>query len=606
MTIKVLDENSINKISAGEVVERPLNVVKELLENSIDSGATSISIEIEKSGKHLIRVCDNGFGMSKEDLLICVKRHATSKINSFDDLSVISSLGFRGEALPSIAAVSMLDIKTQLQEETSGWDIKFEAGKQQSLTPWAGSGGTIVEVRNLFFNTPVREKFLKSDTTEKAKIISCIDEIALARNDISFKVVSDGKQISNYQRTDSKIKRIEDVLGRNISDKLKYINLNHPQIKIEAYITKRENSFPQKSLQYLFVNNRCVNYPKWLYSAISQGSKSAIPIGRYIGIIMFLTSNPNQIDINIHPTKREIKFACENQMYELFSNLIKKSLQEDAPADLIKQDFTDLNEPSEENKNYSNKNLYKTSLNYGNKPSSSYVPSSVEVKRNNQPFSIQDYKSLYSPNMVKTEKDELLEQPSIIEEDNFRFIGQIFITYILIEKDDVLYIVDQHAAQERVRYEMFMEQKEKKSLNIQQLLIPQVFDLSSSKTLILKDKLNYFKDLGFDIEEFGKNSFRLSSYPALLGNTVNFIEIINTLTDYFMEEKTADIQQITDKIIRTACRSSIKAGDKIETKQAISLVKDLLLCKMPWTCPHGRPTVYKISNKDLQKYFKRV
>lgn len=603
MSIKVLDEISINKISAGEVIERPLNVVKELLENSIDSGATSISVEIEKSGKHLIRVCDNGSGMSKEDLLICVKRHATSKISSFDDLSVINSLGFRGEALPSIASVSMLDIKTQLQGETSGWNIKFEADKQQSLTPWAGSGGTIVEVRNLFFNTPVREKFLKSDTTEKAKIISCIDEIALARNDISFKVISDGKQIANYQKTDSKIKRIEDVLGKNISDKLKCINLSHTQIKIEAYITKRENSFPQKSLQYLFVNNRCVNYPKWLYSAILQGAKSSIPIGRYIGIIMFLTSRPDQIDINIHPTKREIKFACENQMYELFSNLIKKSLQEDAPSDLIKQDFTNSNKYDERNKN-----LYKTSLNYGNKYSSSYVPSSVEIGKNNRPFSIEDYKSVYSPdipNMEKSKENKILKQPSIIEEDNFKFIGQIFITYILIEKEDILYIIDQHAAQERVRYEMFMEQKEKNSLNIQQLLIPEVFDLSSSKTLILKDRLNYFKDLGFDIEEFGKNSFRLSSYPALLGNSVNFIEIINTLTDYFMEEKTTDIQQITDKIIRTACRSSIKAGDKIETKQAISLVKDLLLCKMPWTCPHGRPTIYKISNKDLQKYFKR-
>jgi len=605
MTIKVLDEISINKISAGEVVERPLNVVKELLENALDAGANTISVEIEKSGKRLIRVCDNGIGMSKEDLIACIKRHATSKISSFDDLANINSLGFRGEALPSIAAVSMLDIKTQLQKENSGWELKLEADKQQDLSPWAGSGGTIVEVRNLFFNTPVREKFLKSDTTEKAKIISCIDEIALVRNDINFKVVSDGKQISNYQKTDSKLKRIEDVLGKNVSNTLKHIHFDHPQISIDAYITKREHSLPQRSLQYLFVNGRCVNYPKWLYSAISQGAKSAIPIGRHIGIIMFLTTNPDQIDINIHPTKREIKFACENQMYELFSSFIRKSLEEDSPSNLIESEPINIKEPIEQTNIGNINNFHKPSFSYNTKKSSSYVPSFTETMNRNQNVSIENYKNLFSSN-EQPEKEEVLIQPNVIEENNFKFIGQIFITYILIEKDDVLYIIDQHAAQERVRYEMFMEQKEKNSLNIQQLLIPEVFDLSSSKTLILKDKLNYFKDLGFDIEEFGKNSFRLSSYPALLGNSVNFIEIVNTLIDYFVEEKTADIQQITDKIIRTACRSSIKAGDKIETKQAIALVKDMLACKMPWTCPHGRPTVYKLSNKDLQKYFKRV
>lgn len=603
MTIKVLDEISINKISAGEVVERPLNVVKELLENSIDAGANTISVEIEKSGKRLIRVCDNGFGMSKEDLVSCVKRHATSKISSFDDLTNISSLGFRGEALPSISAVSMLDIKTQTQNESSGWELKLEADKQKDLLPWAGSCGTTVEVRNLFFNTPVREKFLKSDTTEKAKIISCIDEIALVRNDINFKVVSDSKQIANYQKTDSKLKRIEDVLGKNVSNTLKHIHFDHPQISIDAYITKREHSLPQRSLQYLFVNNRCVNYPKWLYSAISQGAKSAIPIGRHIGIIMFLTTKPDQIDINIHPTKREIKFACENQMYELFCNLIKKSLEEDAPISLAGQEPVNINEPFEQ-KEKINIPSYKTSFSYGNKKSSSFVPSAEYKPNRNIP--IENYRNLFSSNDAETKQDTPLIQPDIIEDNNFKFIGQIFITYILFEKDDVLYIVDQHAAQERVRYEMFMEQKEKNSLNIQQLLIPEVFDLSSSKTLILKDRLNYFNDLGFSIEEFGKNSFRLSSYPALLGHSVNFIEIINTLVDYFTEEKTADIQQITDKIIRTACRSSIKAGDKIETKQAIALIKDLLACKMPWTCPHGRPTVYKLSNTDLQKYFKRV
>ena len=230
MTIKILDNNTINRISAGEVVERPLNVVKELIENSLDAGAKNIVVEIEKAGKKLIRITDDGCGMNKEDLLLSVQRHATSKISKFDDLATIETLGFRGEALPSIASVSMLDIKTQTKNSPSGWQYYIEGGKQTEITPWSGSGGTIVEVKNLFFNTPVREKFLKSDITEKAKIISCIDEIALVRKDVKFKVVSDGKIIAEYNKTDSKIKRIEAVLGNDLAGKLKHTTVSQVQI----------------------------------------------------------------------------------------------------------------------------------------------------------------------------------------------------------------------------------------------------------------------------------------------------------------------------------------------------------------------------------------
>ncbi|WP_413854302.1 DNA mismatch repair endonuclease MutL, partial [Candidatus Ruminimicrobium bovinum] len=313
MTIKILDDNTINKIAAGEVVERPLNVVKELLENSLDAGAKNIIVEIEKAGKKTIRITDDGCGMDKDDILLCVCRHATSKISQFDDLSNVSTLGFRGEALASIAAVSMLDIKTQVKNSASGWQYYMEGGRQAEIKPWAGSGGTIVEVKNLFFNTPVREKFLKSDTTEKAKIISCIDEIALVRNDVKFKIISDGKTIADYNITDSKIKRIEAVLGKDLAGKLKHITVSHPNINIETFITSRQNALAQKNMQYLFVNGRCVNYPRWLMHAINQAQKQAIPVGKYIGIVIYLNTEQENIDINIHPTKREIKFAYENQ-----------------------------------------------------------------------------------------------------------------------------------------------------------------------------------------------------------------------------------------------------------------------------------------------------
>ncbi len=605
MPIQILDENTINKISAGEVVERPLNVVKELVENALDAKATTISVEIEKSGKKFISVCDNGCGMNKDDLKMSICRHATNKITKFDDLSNTFSLGFRGEALPSIASISMFTIKTQQQGENSGWQLSMNGENKPEVQPWAGAYGTTVEVRNLFFNTPAREKFLKSDITEKAKIISCLDEIALVRNDINLKIVSDGKVVSDYHKTDSKIQRIEDVLGKNISQKLKHISFGHPKVEIDGYITTRENSFPQKNMQYLFVNGRCVNYPKWLIHAIYQASKEAIPIGRHPGIILFLKTNPSDIDINVHPTKREIKFVQENQMYELFYSFIKNSLESDAPANIIniQNDTPNIISSSQQTNNNSSYGSYKYgSGGYGGK------------KYPSRQFRVEDYQAVYQTPIINKEEQSVpsrssvseLKQTDLLQQDNFKFVGQIFDTYILVEKEKTFYIIDQHAAQERVRYEMFSNQLEQKSLKIQQLLIPDVFELQKSKALLLKNNLDTFKNLGFDVEEFGDNSFRLTSYPALLGNNVNFIEIIDVLVGFLEEEKSTDVEQIKEKIIRASCRTSIKAGDKIYEQQAKSLLRELFACKMPWTCPHGRPTVYTLTLSDLEKFFKRV
>ncbi|MDD5021888.1 MAG: DNA mismatch repair endonuclease MutL [Endomicrobiaceae bacterium] len=576
--IKILDDKTIDKISAGEVVDRPLNVVKELVENSLDAGATSISIEIEKSGKKLIRVSDNGHGMNKEDLVLSVQRHATSKIDTFDDLSTTITLGFRGEALPSIAAISIFDIKTQETGSDSGWHLSIEGSKQANLQPWAGSGGTIVEVKNLFFNTPVREKFLKSDTTEKAKIINCIDEIALVRNDIDFKIISDGKTLAQYQKTDSKIKRIEDVLGRDLSKKLKYINFNHPKIDIEAFVSTRENSLAQRNAQYLFVNSRCVNYPKWLIHSIYQAYKQATPIGRHPAVIMFLKSNPSDIDINVHPTKREIKFAKENEMYELFYTFIKGTVESDEPSSIV-------NVKSGDEKEQINNNRY----NY--KPN--YIP--------NRDVSVSDYKNLYSSNIGQAHIQE-----ELLQSDEYKFIGQIFSMYIIVERYNMCYIIDQHAGQERVKYEMFSDEVQNNTLDIQQLLIPDVFELQGSKSIVLKNSLTIFNKLGFTLEEFGGNTFRLTSYPALLGGDVSFIEIINGVIEFLEEEKSAQVQEIQEVIIQIACKTSIKAGDILLDKQAVQLAKELFACKMPYTCPHGRPTMYKITREELEKFFKRT
>ena len=377
----------------------------------------------------------------------------------------------------------------------------------------------------------------------------------------------------------------------------------HPKVEIDGYITTRQNSFPQKNMQYLFVNGRCVNYPKWLIHAIYQASKEAIPIGRHPGIILFLKTNPSDIDINVHPTKREIKFVQENQMYELFYSFIKNSLESDAPANII---------------NVQNDVSSQTKMNNVN---NSYVPSEYKhsggyggTKYPSRQFSVKDYQNVYQTPAINKEESVAisntepvkLTQTDLLQQDNFKFIGQIFETYILVEKDKSFYIIDQHAAQERVRYEMFSNQLEQKSLKIQQLLIPDVFELQKSKAMLLKNNLGTFKNLGFDVEEFGDNSFRLTAYPALLGNNVNFIEIIDVLVSFLEEEKSTDVEQIKEKIIRASCRTSIKAGDKVYEQQAKALLRELFSCKMPWTCPHGRPTVYTLTLSDLEKFFKRI
>jgi len=600
MTIKILDNNTINRISAGEVVERPLNVVKELIENSLDAGATNIVIEIEKAGKKLIRITDDGCGMNKEDLLLSVQRHATSKISKFDDLATVETLGFRGEALPSIASVSMLDIKTQIKNSPSGWQYYIEGGKQTEITPWAGSGGTIVEVKNLFFNTPVREKFLKSDTTEKAKIISCIDEIALVRNDVKFKVVSDGKTIAEYNKTDSKIKRIEAVLGNDLANKLKHATISHPNMQVEVFITPRKNSLAQKNIQYLFVNGRCVNYPRWLVHALSQAQKQAIPVGRYIGIIMYLNTVQENIDINVHPTKREIKFAQENQMYEMFYSFIKKTMEEDSAASFIenfKSETSSFSNPVISQNEPKQKFGYSVAKQHYGKV---YIPN---ISQQPKELSVSDYKNLYS---TTAQPQQMQQQFETLQSDNFKFVGQIFSTYLLVEKEDTCFIIDQHAAQERIKYEQFKNEVSSNSLKIQQMLFPDIFELSKTRAEILKNSIKYFNELGFCLQEFGENTFKVSSYPALLGQNVNCVDVINTLINFFEDETKPEVEKINETIIRKACRSSIKAGDVISDKQAIRLITDLFLCQMPYTCPHGRPTVYKISHGELEKFFKRT
>jgi DNA mismatch repair protein MutL len=596
MPINILSQETIDKIAAGEVVERPLNVVKELVENSLDAFASSITVEIEGAGKKLIRVSDNGYGMDKKDLELSILRHATSKIENFEDLSHIHTMGFRGEALSSIAAVSSFGIKTKKKGEASGWKLSTNGGKNVSVVPCSGSEGTITEIRNLFFNVPVRQKFLKSDSTERARIISSFEEAALANPEISFKMLSENRTVFSSQKTNDKLERISDILGKNFAKDLKNTKVQHPKVILDIYFTGRDDSLTNKKNQYLFVNFRPVNYPRQLIYYVYQAYRESIPHDRHPGILIYITIEPCQIDVNIHPTKRDVKFADEQGVYDIIYKSIKNALISHAHPEIkinpkLKKDEI-IEHPH---------CAFAGSFTYKNKEKSSFSSNGSTViaepisKYNPKNYSIDKYANVFAKQQEFT--------PDNFDE-NIKVLGQVFGTYIIVENKGELYIFDQHASAERVRYEAYFSQIQNQSLKMQQLLIPETFDLPSSTASVLKENISIFNELGIMLEEFGQNSFRITAYPSLLGN-VAIEQIVKTIVSDIEEDKNIQINEKTDKIIRSACRASIKAGDSVSFLETKKMISDLFKCSHPFTCPHGRPTAYKISLNELEKFFKR-
>jgi DNA mismatch repair protein MutL len=590
MSINILSQETINKIAAGEVVERPLNVVKELVENSLDANASSITVEIENAGKELVRVSDNGFGMCKRDLEVSILRHTTSKIKNFDDLSHIHSLGFRGEALASIANVSNFEMKTKTREEHFGWKLSTHGSKDIEIVPWSGSKGTIVEVKNLFFNTPARQKFLKSDYIERSRIIRFLEEISLANQETAFRMFSENKAIFSIPKADKKIGRISDILGQNFAKALRNIKIEHPKIFLDVYFTGRNNSLSNRKFQYLFVNSRSVNYPKWLIHCIYKAYEGSTLYDRHPGILIYIIIAPSEIDINIHPMKREVKFADETGV----CNLLFKALKNDLILHTPSQIPIDLS-----SNNMSNHHFKTIAENYLEFVSGSTIFSKEKFK------SSFDYD--FSKHHVNNSPDFFAKQKEFAHEtfcNDARILGQVFELYIIVENSDYLYIFDQHAAAERVRYEVYLLEVNNQTIRVQYLLIPENFNLPKSSFWVLKENINIFNELGINIEEFGHNSFRISAYPALLGS-VSIKEIVKAVISDIEECKNIEIQQRKDRIIRSACHASIKAGDRVFPAEAKKLLNDLFRCECPFTCPHGRPTVYRISLKELERFFKR-
>lgn len=577
MPVKLLSDDTINKIAAGEVIERPANVVKELVENALDAEARSITIDIRRAGKALIRVADDGAGMDCDDLALSVERHATSKITSFTDVASVVSLGFRGEALPSIAAVSRLTIQTRPRagNAAGGWELTVTAGKRESPRVWGGAFGTIVEVRDLFFNTPAREKFLKTETTERNRITAMVEELALARPDCAFALVSDDKKLFSVPRGQSVTERIAAIAGGRLAQELLSVEAEHPNVTLTARISSREHPLPSKSFQFLFINGRPVNFPRFLMRALYDAYRETLPVGTHPGAAVYLTVNPGEIDVNIHPTKREVRFSHEGELYQFFHNAVRHALVAQPQAGLLTSPALSSHQPH-------------------GAAFTGYRPSHVSAPVTNV-RELTD--QLYTP---PTQPDALAVSPHTAA------LGQVFGTYVLAVWNDHLLILDQHAAAERIRYERYRTQWLNHSIAVQPLLLPITIEMPPSRAALVLDNAAILMDAGWETEPFGKNTVRISALPAILGTDGAATAMFAAVLDALEENLKLPPAERLETIIRAACRASIKAHDTLSRDEIARLVTDLFACENPHTCPHGRPTCHRFSEGDLQKLFRRA
>jgi len=566
--IKVLPSSTVQRIAAGEVVQRPASAVKELLENSLDAKAHHISLKIEQGGKKLIWVQDDGLGMDKEDAQLALQRYATSKINNFADLNLLSTLGFRGEALPSIAAVSHFSLQTKSPDDLTGTLLEAEGGKIKKVTETGTPPGTIVEVKNLFYNIPARKKFLKSDGVEYQHILRVITREALCHPEVAFKLVSNGREMLNSPSQGNCQEKIGDFWSKEFAEQLIEIKAEDSYFNLFGFISKPFYTKKKSGSQYIFVNKRPVS-SRMVVSALVKGYQPIIPAQRYPHAFLFIEIDPAQIDVNIHPSKEEIKFGDEKAIYERITQAVRNCLKE---ADLLPEVF------------FSQKRTEPRVISRG--AEREYVPSQkISGKKE-----VQEEKAEYVP-LLQTEEE---------------IKAQLKNTYLVGEGKEGFFLLDQHAIHERIIFEQLKKGWAKKDVKVQNLLMPQTLELSREEASLLKEHLQTLKDLGFTLEPFGENTFLVRSLPSIIKKTSPLTLILDILEEIKQLPGKPSLETFVDKIlIVIACRSAIKAGDKLKGEEIESLLRQWRKTEYPNYCPHGRPTVVNFSWKEVEKKFSR-
>lgn len=645
--IQLLDQNTINKIAAGEVIERPSSVVKELVENAIDAGANAVTVEIKEGGISFIRVTDNGSGINKDEIDIAFQRHATSKIKSIEDLITVSSLGFRGEALASIAAVSQIELITKTQKSLTGTRYLSEGGKKISVEDIGAPDGTTFIVRNLFFNTPVRRKFLKSAATEAGYINSLMQYLSLSRPDISFRFINNNQ---NKLHTSGNMKLkdiIYNVYGRDITANLYEVNSAAENIRIEGYIGKPFVNRGNRVYENYYINGRYIK-SSIINRAIEAGYKGFIMPHNYPFTVLHFTINPEIIDVNVHPTKMELRFSNNEYVYNfvydtILSTLKGKELVAEVEADgqimqkLNKEKELEIKEPKSEPKPE-----LKSEVKVESKPE---LKSEVKIEpeseskselklestrtielqkampdetktRLPEPFEtrrseamVKDDEQKYQaevkvkPEQLSMFKDKLLDEDN---KDNYRIIGQLFDTYWLIEFEDRFYMMDQHAAHEKVLYERMMKKIREKHIDTQMIMPPVILTLNMNEEEVLKQNMQVFTKMGYEIEEFGGSEYKVTGIPAGFPK-LDYRQMLMDLLDGLMSEgRMTDMDILTEKVASMSCKAAIKGNNKISYKEAEELMDELMKADNPYNCPHGRPTLIVMSKYDIERKFKRI
>ena len=586
--IKVMSENLANKIAAGEVIEKCASVVKEIVENSIDAKADNIKVELTNGGLNSITVTDNGIGMESEDALLAFQRHATSKLLREDDLFFIDTLGFRGEALPSIASVSEVDLITCASD--IGTHIHIKGGKLETNEPSDARKGTVISVSNLFYNTPARLKYLKSEQYELSQIVYFIEKLALSYPNIKFELSNNDKLIVKTSGSNNLLKTIHEIYGLQISSKMVEIKASNEDFTISGYICKPEILRSNRNDMNVFVNGRLIkNYD--INKSINDAYYNYKPEKKYPIVVINIETDPTLIDVNIHPTKQDIKIA----KYQELNDLINKTISDILHKELLVQDASLRLSPTNEIKEELITPVIKEEdIPYLPKKEEKQEESSKEEK---EEIKVQQTFDFASQEEVNPEMKKLELFP----------IGQIHGTFIVAENDDGMFLVDQHAAQERVNYEKIKKQFEDKDYYEINMLIPITLEYPTSDYLKLKENFDYLKELGFGIEEFGINTININSHPSWINE--NYAEeTIRTILEMIINDKTKfDSIKFEERLIQTtACKMSITANTKMSQEEMEDLLRQLALCDNPYNCAHGRPSIMKFRNYELDRMFKRA
>lgn len=595
----------VNQIAAGEVVERPASVVKELLENSLDAGATKISIDIEKGGTKLIRITDNGHGIHKDDLVLSLSPHATSKIHSIDDLEEVTSLGFRGEALPSIASVSQLQLTSCYKGGDETWQLTMNNSQASEIVPAANKPGTTIEVRDLFFNIPARRKFLRTEKTEFSHLDDVVKRISLSRFDVDISLRHNQRVVKVLRAASNRLeqeKRVAEILGPAFIEQAVHMDFDYEGLRLWGWIAQPTFSRSQADMQYFYVNGRVVK-DRLVSHAVRQAYSDVLFHGRHPAYILFFECDPVMVDVNAHPGKHEVRFRQSRQIHDFLFRAIHKSLAEVTAGDARSRDyqhFSNASAPAPTSSAPAQNSLQASQFSAGSSSAGQSQPA-----QSSMPFAVAEQRRAYTefaPEKMPSTTDAGTEDMPPLGYARAQLHG----IYILAENAQGLVLVDMHAAHERITYERLKTAREGEGIKSQPLLVPITLSVSAKEAQLVEDQSEIFKQLGFEVDRVADESIKIRQMPIILSNSDVETLLRDVLADLLTHGSSSRVEQALNEILSTmACHGSIRANRKLTIEEMNALLRDMEITERSGQCNHGRPTWIQMSIAELDKLFMR-